>query len=85
MEGMAKAYWKASSKILPEQTEKYLRSLVIMTVAQTTIQIKFSEPHASNHAFNKLLHVFKVYLAKHYYPLPVQHLQNSEIELSPEI
>jgi hypothetical protein len=43
MEGMAKAYLKASSKILPGQVEKDLRSLPIMTVIQTTIQIKFAE------------------------------------------
>jgi hypothetical protein len=34
MEGMATAYLKASSKILPGQTEKNLRSLVIMTDIQ---------------------------------------------------
>jgi len=65
MEGMAKAYLKASSKILCGQTEEDLRSLVIMTVAQNTIQIKFLEPHECSHALNKFLHVFKVYLAKH--------------------
>jgi len=66
MEGMATAYWKASSKILPRQTEKDLRSLVIKTDTQTTIQIKFPEQRAGRHAINKLLHVFKVYLAMYY-------------------
>jgi len=66
MEGMAKAYLKASSKILPGQIEKDRRSPVIMTDTQTTIQIKFPEQHAGSHALNKLLHVFKVYLANHY-------------------
>jgi hypothetical protein len=66
MEGMAKAYLKASSKILPGQTEEDLRSLVIMTYTPTKIQIKFLEPHAGSHALIKLLHVFKVYLSKHY-------------------
>jgi len=63
MEGMAKAYWKASSKILPRQTEKDLRSLVILTDTQTTIQIKFPKQHAGSHNLKKVLHVFKVYLA----------------------
>jgi len=52
MEGMAKAYWKASPKILLRQTEKDLRSLLIMTDSQTTIQIKFPEQHAGSHTLN---------------------------------
>jgi len=50
----------------PRQTEKDLRSLVIMTDTQTKIQIKFPEQHVGSHTLNKLLRVFKVYLATWY-------------------
>ena len=63
---MAKEYWKVSSKILPGQTDKDLRSLAFMTDTPTKTQIKFLEPHAHSHAVNKLLHVSKVYLSKHH-------------------